>query len=276
MPASVAAHAETAEDGPRRGVVGDAPAPSLEVGTQLAAGSVSIYTDCGEATWTASQGAPRAERGEDDQGDPSGWSTLPPEDRAQRNRKRAARRARTRIRRLACANRMTYLWTLTYAVEPGSRDEVVTDLGHFFKRLNRALGGRPARIAVIEKGSTNGRLHAHFLTNSRIPHAVLTSAWGHGYTFVRHHGRGHSSARRVAAYAAKYAGKDIAEGYSGRQSYLVSEGLTVGRCVKRKVSSSDALWMAAQLLEAGPDAVLTRSADWDDYDGPPAWWFGVP
>lgn len=262
----------TVSDGPPQ-------AASLELGTQLAAtpGRIVVHADCGEAVWVAATGSTPSEpapSSDSEDASSTAWSMLPQEERDARNRTRSSRRARTRIRRLATANRMTYLWSLTYAVEPSDVDAVNRDLEAFFKRLARIIGSTLARIAVVEHGSKSGRLHAHFVTPVRVAHADVERAWGHGFVFVSNHGSGHASARRAAGYVAKYVAKSIDEGRSGRQSYLVSEGLDTGRTITRKLRADDALDFARMVLGSTAGGTLSLSADWDDHDGPVAWWFG--
>lgn len=262
-------------------------APLLDLGTQLAAGGrIVVHADCQEAVWVAAAAAfanPDREHLEvDGDGDLlEGLALeLDRQERDRRNRLRAARRARTKMRRMSVANRMVYMWTLTYAVEPDSRDDVIRDLGRFFKRLARVLGNTLPRIAVVERGTESGRLHAHFVTSERIPWDLMGEVWGHGYVlyrdYTKQHGKGAAAARRAASYCAKYAAKDLEDGLHGRQAYLVSEGLTTGRRIVRFLDSSEALAFAVMVLQGGEDALLSCSDEWDDHDGPPAWWFGVP
>lgn len=247
-----------------------------------------VYADCSEAVWVAARATSlnpdvQAERREERLREEARMSDAAlrrrQEERAASNRARAIRRARTKMRRSAVANRMVYLWTLTYAVEPATRDAVIRDIQRFFKRLARELGKTVNRIAVVETGDLNGRLHVHFVTDSRLDWTMMGRVWGHGYVlyrdYTKRHGKGAAAARKAAGYCAKYAGKALEDGH-GRQAYLISEGLDVGKRHTRFLDSSEALAFAVMVLGGDADAVLSFSDDWDGHEGPPAWYFSVP
>lgn len=275
--------------GPRSGPRRRAAAPSLDGGTQLTAGAdegqrepeggawtVRVFEDCGEAVGWVDRGSARPEDGDELRG---GYLEVSDRERAERdaaNRGRAARRAKTAIRRLATANALVFMWTWTFEEEPENRSEVVLEVQRGVKRLRRRVGDL-RYLWVIERGSKRGRLHVHVIVDRWLPHATVREAWGLGHVWVstpRSKGGARANALANARYLAKYVGKELAGGIDGRQAYGRSEGLTVGRIVeRRRLTERDALWVAEQVLTAGGATLaVSFSGDWVDYEGPPAWW----
>src|SRR5947199_8838743 len=82
---------------------------SLDQRTELpqAEWVVSVWPDAGEASVT---------RRVPDEGDGSSWSALSDDERDRRNYERATARAKVESRRYLVANRLRYMWLLTFAV----------------------------------------------------------------------------------------------------------------------------------------------------------------
>jgi hypothetical protein len=153
------------------------------------------------------------------------------------NIRRAARRARTQVRRYCVANRLFRMWTLTYGADKGPRatthDQVVNDLGNFVRQLRKSFPGAPkfAYVWVPELHKDGVHYHVHFLVDRFIPHSVMEKAWGHGWVGVPkgkdRHGqqiRGKGATRRAAGYASKYVGKAYEDRSAGRHRYECAQG----------------------------------------------------
>lgn len=244
---------------------------------------MTIYPEVGEAT-----GALVRPPLPDDGG--GSWTHLPDEVRQERNRDRAARRARGRLRRYAVRNHLRVMWTLTYRCQacqvpdgcvcgeqrqPESRAAVKEDVNRFLSRLRSVVKreGLPY-VYVIERGSRGTqRLHVHLLLPAGIDEDLVELAWGHGWVDVslRSDGvGGREGARRAAAYAAKYLGKSLGdEDPAWAHSYERSQGFNVREVKARTLHEWEAWKLAAEALGGLVD--LSRSLDWEDYYGPPAW-----
>ncbi len=143
------------------------------------------------------------------------------------NREKVLQRARTRVRRLVCANpQLNKFFTLTFA-------ENVTDLKYannqfscFIRRLNRYLDkigkDRMQYIAVVEF-QERGAIHYHLLCN--LPYISvykLQEIWKNGFVWIMNI----SNVDNLGAYVTKYMSKDNAdERLVGNRCYFTSQGL---------------------------------------------------
>lgn len=99
----------------------------------------------------------------------------------------AARRARSKLRCYAAANRLNRLRTLTYAGE-GCHDPLAlrANLAAFFRSLRMELGGQPLPyVWVPEWHKTVHGLHAYFAVNRFIKRSVIEHAWGRGFVHIK-------------------------------------------------------------------------------------------
>lgn len=152
------------------------------------------------------------------------------EDRERSNRLRAARRARTKVRRLCKGQGLDTLLTLTYRGNQRDMDLCKAHFLLFQKRMNRLLG-RWQYVAAFER-QQRGALHVHVATRA-IPAAfersgvkvksfnviralwrAVTAEWGGNVDVSgksRRRGQWHVARRspaRIATYLAKYMLKD--------------------------------------------------------------------
>lgn len=202
------------------------------------------------------------------------------EARQSMNRERARRRAAKRMRLYAVHNRTANLNTLTYrcwscncvpcscglASQP-SRAEAVHEWQKFAKRLRRRVGSVPY-LGVIEYGGRTGRIHHHFAVRESISQGDLEDLWPHGFVTPGDREPGATTegeARRAAAYCSTYAGKALDAGL-GRQAYYVAQGFQPVPVAGWARSESEALDALARTL-GGFDRI-SRSEEWDGYDGP--------
>ena len=104
----------------------------------------------------------------------------PSEDPA-RSAAEAARRARGKVRRYCAANRLNRLGTLTYRGEGcHDTDQLVTDVGVFFRRLRRELGGKPFAYVWVRSGTspvTVSTSTSRSAGSSNIPRSRRRGAW---------------------------------------------------------------------------------------------------
>ena len=99
----------------------------------------------------------------------------------------ADRRARTKIRRYAVANRLNRFGTLTYAGQ-GCHDPTGArwDVGAFFKALRPALGGRSFPYVWVPEWHPGGHgLHVHFAVGRDGAELLIRSTWGRGRVDIR-------------------------------------------------------------------------------------------
>jgi hypothetical protein len=147
----------------------------------------------------------------------------------------SATRAKGKVRRYCRANRLRFLWTLTYATEPATRAEVTAHLRTFFRRL-RTVFGRMPLLVVIERGTTTDRLHVHFAAGRFLSIEGVRRCWPHGFVHVGDPRKlaGRVPVRRLAAYLSKYvskqadaeAGAEAKDRAEGEHRYLVTQGYT--------------------------------------------------
>lgn len=194
----------------------------------------------------------------------------------------AARRARSKLRRYAAANRLNRLGTLTYA-EEGCHDPraLREDLGAFFRALRSDLGGKPLPyVWVPEWHKTGHGLHAHFAVNRFIKRSVIEDAWGRGFVHIKmlgdlKVGSGPlAEARSAAGYLSKYVSKtfDEPEFHSlGLHRYDVAQGFQPVPLHLDGASSEDVLAQASDYLGSLP-ARSWSSARAQNWDGAPAIW----
>lgn len=180
-----------------------------------------------------------------------------------RNRVRV--RAQQAVRRLVNSNRLTKMWTLTFAVDPikgfdfdivpfelqKNRDYVLALWKRFVRKCRSYLdlpGGKLRYVAVLEKHlkktkdeRKRGTYHFHFATDVWVEKAELQRLWSHGTTWVedftkprkakvdehgvRREARGAIS--NPGAYMSKYISKDFAaeENTWKKKNYFSSRGL---------------------------------------------------
>jgi hypothetical protein len=202
-------------------------APSLELATKLvcpfeACWILGLYPEAGEASGTF---LARTQPNRD--GRPSGPALDP--DRASSE---AARRARTKVRRYAAANRLDRLVTLTYR-GAGQHNErpLRHDLGVFIRALRTALAGRSIPyVWVPEWHKTDHGLHAHVALGRYVRRSLIEDAWGHGFVHIKRLARDEAagtlaSSRRAAGYLSKYIAKTFDHPRTARlHRYEVGQG----------------------------------------------------
>lgn len=198
------------------------------------------------------------------------------------NSERAARRARSRLRRYAVANRLRYLWVLTLAPDDCSQYpcQHVTDLrlvkrqvASFVKRGLRGHAKYSDAYVVGYERHRSGAWHVNLLVSKRVAHRLIEVGWGRGNVWVERFSgrRGESmrdSARRAAAYVAKYVAKEFDGAGRHVHRYDVAQGFGV------RVVRVFALSASGILEECDGGAVAYRydAAAPESGRGPPIVW----
>jgi hypothetical protein len=150
------------------------------------------------------------------------------------------------------------------------------DVGSFFRRLRQGIGG--AAFPYLWTGEwhkTGHGLHAHFAVGRFVPRTKIEDAWPHGFVHIKLLGDlpygsvALDQARLAARYLSKYVGKSFAEQGQGLHRYEVAQGFAP-RCERaRGRSSEEVLAWAVERMGRAADFVQS-SAEWQDYQGPPA------
>lgn len=154
------------------------------------------------------------------------------------NRKRAARRAKTRVRRLCKAQGLDTLFTLTYRANQTDLDLCKRHFELLRKRMNRLLGSF-CYVAAFEQ-QARGAWHIHIATHA-LPRAfyvkgvhvksfnVIRAMWrdiagelGGNFDQSRRKRYSRKSPARVASYLSKYILKAFEEGADFAKRYLSS------------------------------------------------------
>jgi hypothetical protein len=196
----------------------------------------------------------------------------------------AARRARGQIRRYCASNRLNRLGTLTYAGE-GCNDprQLRRDIGHFFRRMRRELGGDSFPYLWVPEWHPGGHgLHVHFAVGRFIPQRLIRDTWARGHVHIKllgdlAVGSGDlEEARLAAGYLAKYAGKAIEDDrppdlhrYEVAQGFMPLSVTFNGETVEEVIAT-------ATIVMGSEPAHVWHSSRREGWLGPPACWLAWP
>jgi hypothetical protein len=233
--------------------------------------SLSLYPDAAEAggCWRV----PEAREAGGGPGDP------------ERAVLEAARRARTKLRRYAVANRLNRLGTLTYA-GAGCHDagRLREDVATFFRGLRPALGGKQLPYVWVPEWHPGGHgLHVHFAVGRYVPQPLIRRVWGFGHVHIKllgdlPVGSGTLAEARLAArYLCKYIGKglDDERRRSGLHRYEVAQGFQPTKLSLVGATEDDVIGQACEQMGAQPETIW-RSSTSEGWRGPPACWVAWP
>lgn len=256
---------------------------------------VTIRPDAGEATavqpWVPTGWVPKGPQS----GSPRGWIAKRRDSRweeavdantqkfRERDLRRAQGRARAVMRRFVVQNRLSRMWTLTFAAEPATRPEVVRAMNEFTGRLREELGGRFPYLYVIEGGplAEDKRFHVHLLLQARfVDKHRMDVVWGRGLVHYSD-GKGgpemgdRERCRSGAAYLMKYVAKEWdSEAVVGQHRYERSNGFNVREVRHVCRSLGEAFALIVREAKCGLELVLWESDSREDWDGPPSIWVG--
>lgn len=192
------------------------------------------------------------------------WTvSWPPRNRAER-RADSATRAKGKVRRYCKANRMRFLWTLTYADQPPDLETVKRHLRWFFRQLQQMFGRQPL-VAVVELGSKRGRFHVHFAAARFLSIEGLSRCWHRGKVWVGDPRRmpGRVAVGHLARYLAKYVSKDLdgpaerspRHRQDGQHRYHLAEGFQP-ECLSAQASRPAPLLAGAMARMGEPERVV--------------------
>ena len=193
-------------------------------------------------------------------------------ERAVLNRDKAARRARTKVRRLAKFKGLTVLLTLTYRENMVDRERMARDLDVFIKRVRRVISGFEY-VCVFER-QKRGAWHAHIAVRRILTHYVqrgimvksydlLRSMWrgvvgaDNGNVDVSRNKRIARSSAKLASYLSKYIGKTFDQAEKHVNAYSAS-GRDIPDAIRERVicaTQAEAiakLWDLIQPEMSGP------------------------
>lgn len=228
---------------------------------------LALYPGAGEAGGSFRALGDRARSGG------GGWEYDPG-----RSADEAVRRARAKVRRYCAANLLNRHITLTYRGE-GCHDPAAAraDVGAFFRRLRRMLGGDPMPYLWVPEEHPGGHgYHFQCAVGRYVPRQMIEEAWGQGFIKIRLHGDlpvgsgVREEARSAARYLSKYLDKTF-RGGSGLNRYDCAQGFQpavegiVGPTVE---AVTDA---ASDRMGGRPDVVF-RPDQHDGFRGPPTVW----
>jgi hypothetical protein len=216
-----------------------------------------------------------------------GAGAPPPEGRAvddevrkERSREVASRRAASRLRRYAVANRLNRLGTLTYAESCTDPRRARADIGDFFRNLREAMGKSFPYVWVPEWHPGGHGLHLHFAVNRFIRHGTIKEAWGRGIVDIRRRepqrlGGGQvDESRQTARYLAKYVrkGMDDESRPKNLHRFDCAQGFRPEVELVHGAKQVDVIEAAADRMGGWP-SVVWRSQDMEQgWFGPPALW----
>ena len=183
----------------------------------------------------------------------------------ERNRERAARRAKRKIRHSCKSARFDRMLTLTTRNAIFDRDEFQRMIEKFIRLVRKASGDALPYVLTLEKHDSEktseakrGSLHAHVGVRGRQEYKLLQSVWNYrvcgGQGFVRvSNGSKKMSVGRIASYISKYISKTISDVAANKKSYWISHNIAAPvRTVKLFKDLSEALrWLEDYWAESG-------------------------
>jgi len=206
---------------------------------------------------------------------------------------RANARAAARSRRYFVANRLRYMWVLTFAEAQSGRSETMALVAEFVRRLRKALAEpgteaeRPIPYWYSPELHPGGHgWHVNCFVAERFEHAWVADLWGHGFVWVVDFcsaakgpkgealGLCHTPRegwRRAARYGCKYAQKDWSQEHVGTGSHRYEVGqrfqpVVVGQWVE---SRAEAEQLVTEQVPLGAQLSVWDSGESERWSGPP-------
>jgi|GEM_PF-2844388 len=155
----------------------------------------------------------------------------------EKNRERAARRAKRKIRFACKSAGFDRMVTLTTRQAIFDRDVFQKMMEKFIRLVRKATGASISYVLVLEKHDSEktaeakrGSLHAHVALKGRQDYKLLQAIWnfrvcsGRGYVRVTNGSRKLSSSR-IAGYISKYASKSVSDVAFNKKSYWISHNI---------------------------------------------------
>lgn len=196
----------------------------------------------------------------------------------EKNRERAARRAKKRIRHACKSARFDRMLTLTTRDAIFDRDVLQKMIEKFTRLVRKATGDAMHYVLTVEKHDSpktveakRGSLHAHVAVRGRQDYKLLQTIWnyrvcgGRGYVRVSN-GTKKMNSGSIASYISKYISKSISEVSANKKSYWISHNIAAPvRTVKLFKTFSEALsWLTTFYDSKGASWGFDRWRCWHD------------
>lgn len=196
----------------------------------------------------------------------------------EKNRERAARRAKKRIRHACKSARFDRMLTLTTRDAIFDRNEFQKMIERFIRLVRKASGDAMPYVLTVEKHdgqktseAKRGSLHAHVGVRGRQDYKLLQSVWNHrvcgGRGYVRvSNGTKKMSSGSIASYISKYISKSISDVATNKKSYWISHNIAAPvRTVKLFRTFDEALsWLTGFYDSKGASWGFGRGRCWQD------------
>ena len=197
--------------------------------------------------------------------------------RIQKNRERATRRARKKIRHACISAQFDRMLTLTTRAPIYSRGVFQRMLEKFIRLVRIASGENMRYVLTLEKHDSEktsqakrGSLHAHVAVHGRQDYKLLQTIWNYrvcsGAGFVRvSNGTRKMNPRNIAGYISKYIGKAISGVQANKKSYWISHGIKPPeRIVQLFKTSAEAYnWVMSYIFDICK-LEISRNGFWQD------------
>lgn len=196
----------------------------------------------------------------------------------ERNRERAARRAKKKIRYACKSARFDRMLTLTTSDSIFDRNKFQKMIERFIRLVRKATGDALPYVLTVEKHDSEktneakrGSLHAHVAVRGRQDYKLLQSVWnyricdGRGYVRVSN-GTKKLNSSRIASYISKYISKSISDVATNKKSYWISHNIALPvRTVKVFKTFEEALtWLTDFYNSKGASWSFNRGCFWQD------------
>ncbi len=196
----------------------------------------------------------------------------------EKNRERAARRAKKKVRHACKSAKFDRMLTLTTRQAIFDRDVFQKMIEMFFRLVRKATGDAMPYVLTIEKHDSEktseakrGSLHAHIAVKGRQSYKLLQSIWnyrvcgGQGYVRVSN-GTKKMSSNNIASYLSKYISKSVSDVATNKKSYWISHNIAApARTVKLFKTFIEALeWVIAFFDSKGASWGFDKYHCWQD------------
>src|SRR5665647_3906914 len=204
---------------------------------------------------------------------------MPCEGEIAKNRERAARRAKKRIRHACKSVRFDRMLTLTTRDAIFDRDEFQRVIEKFIRLVRKASGDALPYVLTVEKHDSKktseakrGSFHARVAVRGRQDYKLLQSVWNYrvcgGRGFVRvSNGTKKMNSGSIASYLSKYISKSISDVAANKKSYWISHNIAApARTVQVFRTLPEALsWLTDYYDSKGVSWSLDRRHCWRDH-----------
>lgn len=196
----------------------------------------------------------------------------------EKNRERAARRAKKKIRHACKSARFDRMLTLTTRDAIFDRDAFQRMIETFIRLVRKSTGEAMPYVLTVEKHDSQktseakrGSLHAHVAVRGRQEYKLLQSIWNYrvcgGRGFVRvSNGTKSMSPSHIASYISKYISKSISDVAANKKSYWISHNIAAPeRHVKLFNTFDEALhWVIEFYASKGVSWGFGKGRFWHD------------